>query len=173
MIITRRLQEFCHWIYTRWLLLSQIFQPEVPPLPPPPPIAIEAPEVTAAQPVLGLEVGKENMDWAPIIVAFCLSSATGVALSSPQLHPYYNYSPTSHLFSFTISLCFASFFVRHFINSKFLVTARVLYGVGIFFAVTAFFLAITIHFPMCLKLTTWLVYAVSFLVIFVSKFVHN
>ncbi|KAG2664501.1 hypothetical protein I3760_16G085100 [Carya illinoinensis] len=121
-----------------------------------------------------LEVGNQNnRDWVTIIVAFDLSSAIGVALTSVQLHP--NFSPTFKLFCFTVSLCFASCFVSHFINSEFPVIARVLYGVGIFFAVTAFFMAITIPFTddLLLKLTVWLLYAVSFLVIAFSKFFHD
>ncbi|KAG2685183.1 hypothetical protein I3760_10G112700 [Carya illinoinensis] len=173
MTITHHLQEFSSWIYKQWLLLSQTWQLQSP-LPPSPPIGTEAPEAhaAAAQPAqLDLKVGNENIDWASIIVAYCLASAIVVALSFHELDR--KFSPTIHLFSVTISLCFASFLIRHFINSKFRDIARVLYGVGIFFAVTSFsYIANTIHFPLWLKIMSWLVYAVSFLLIFASRSVH-
>jgi hypothetical protein len=53
---------------------------------------------------------------------------------------------------------------------KFPVLARWLDVVGIFFAVTAFFTAITIPFPLYLQIITWVVYAISGLAISVSIF---
>jgi hypothetical protein len=46
--------------------------------------------------------------------------------------------------------------------------ARVLDLVGVFFAVTAYFTAITIPLPLWLQIIDWLVYAISFLAVLVS-----
>jgi uncharacterized protein (DUF983 family) len=62
----------------------------------------------------------------------------------------------------------ASFFVSKFMKSKFPVIARVLDLVGVFFAVTAYFTAITIPLPLWLQIIAWLVYAISFVAVLVS-----
>ncbi|KAE7998036.1 hypothetical protein FH972_002615 [Carpinus fangiana] len=142
-------------IFTHLCQLFQKFLPQPVPVPVPPQVDVEA----GAQP-LDLEVLHNNM------VNFCLASATAIALTYAQIHS--NYSPTFHVLSFEIILCFASFFVSKFMKPKFPAIAPVLEGVGVFFAVTAFFTAITIPFPLCLQIITWLLYAISFLVILVS-----
>jgi hypothetical protein len=144
-------------IFTHLLQLVRGLHPQGPQ----PPADLEA----GAQP-LALEVHNHIRDWAKIMVTFCLASAPAIALTYAQVHS--KYSPIFHVLSFELLLCFASFFVSKFMKSKFPVKARVLNLVGFFFAVTAYFTAITIPLPMWLQITAWLVYAISFLAVLVS-----
>ena len=102
------------------------------------------------------------------MVNFCLAFAPAIALTYAQIHS--EFSPTFHVVSFGCALCFTSFFISKFMKPKFPVIATVLEGVGVFFAVTAFFTAVTIPFPLCLQIITWVVYAITFLAVFVSIF---
>ena len=97
-----------------------------------------------------------NMEWAEIVIGFCLSLAIDTAILSLQVHS--QLPALFHLFSLAILLAFASIVVSKFINPKFLVTVQVLEKCGVFFTVTAFFMAITIPFPLFLKLASWAVY---------------
>lgn len=56
-----------------------------------------------------------------------------------------------------------------FIPSRFVKAAKVLEHAGVFFAVTAFFLAVTSPFPVTLKSAVWALYTVSLLPIFISN----
>ena len=108
-----------------------------------------------------------HMEWAEIVIAFCLASAIDIALLSVQVHS--QLPVPFHLFSLAILLAFASTVVSKFINPKFLLTAQVLEKSGVFFTVTAFFMAITIPFPFCLKFASWAVYAISALTILICN----
>jgi len=146
-------------IFTRLLQLVQRFHPQRPRAQTP--ADLEA----GAQPLV-FEVHNHIRDWAKIMVTFCLASAPAIALTYAQVHS--KYSPTFHMLSFEFLLCFASFFVSKFMKSKFPVIARVLDLVGVFFAVTAYFTAITIPLPLWLQIIAWLVYAISFVAVLVS-----
>ena len=102
-----------------------------------------------------------NKDWTKIMVAFCVASAVQIAIVSAQSQ--YQLPPIFKFFSLAILFAFAFFFISKFIDStKFSQSARVLERVGIFFAVTGFFIALTIPFPkgLCLKVTVWVVYVI-------------
>ncbi|KAK9985583.1 hypothetical protein SO802_030534 [Lithocarpus litseifolius] len=90
-----------------------------------------------------------HMEWAEIVIAFCLASAVDIAILSVQVHS--QLPALFHLFSLAILLAFASVVVSKVINPKFLRAAQVLEKCGIFFGFTAFFIAITISFPFYLK----------------------
>jgi hypothetical protein len=116
---------------------------------------------------LALElVHKHVIDLANIIVYGGLPSASAVALTYAQIHS--KYSPIFHVLSFEILLCFAFLLVGNFMNSRFLVIAQVLDLAGMFFGVTAFFTAISIPFPPCLQIITWVVYGFTLLSVFYS-----
>jgi hypothetical protein len=146
-------------IFTRLLQLVQRFHPQRPRAQTP--ADLEA----GAQPLV-FEVHNHIRDWAKIMVTFCLASAPAITLTYAQVHS--KYSPTFHVLSFEFLLCFASFFVSKFMKSKFPMIARVLDLVGVFFAVTAYFTAITIPLPLWLQIIAWLVYAISFVAVLVS-----
>ncbi|KAG7955832.1 hypothetical protein I3843_11G093900 [Carya illinoinensis] len=164
MNLGNRLVAFFEPIIT---LLLQIFRQVVTQLPcPSPPSTADVvdPEVAAQR--LGLEAGHRGVDWATIMVSFCLASATGVALMSIQVQS--RELPTDiHVFSLAIVLAVPSFFVSELISSKLEVAGHVLKRLGMFLTATAFFVAITIPFPSYFKIISWFVYAISFLVILV------
>ena len=108
-----------------------------------------------------------HMEWAEIVIAFCLAWAIDIVLLSVQVNS--QFPVPFHLFSLAILLAFASTVVSKFINPKFLLTAQVLEKCGVFFTVTAFFIAITISFPFCLKFTSWVIYAISALAILICS----
>ena len=108
-----------------------------------------------------------HMEWAEIVIAFCLASAVDIAILSVQVHS--QLPALFHLFSLAILLAFASVVVSKFINPKFLRAAQVLEKSGVFFTVTAFFIAITIPFPSYLKFASWVVYAISALAILIGN----
>ena len=68
-----------------------------------------------------------HMQWAEIVIGFCLASAIDIALLSLQVHS--QLPAPFHLFSLAILLSFASIVVSKFINPKFLVTAQALENV--------------------------------------------
>ena len=118
---------------------------------------VEVPAEAAGLVVVHLHI--HNMDWADLMIGFCLSVALELASLSAQINT--QLSATFHLLSLAILFAFACFFVSHFIKSKFLVTAQKLKNFGVFFSVTAFFMAITIPFPLYLKFVTGVIYTIS------------
>ncbi|KAJ0105534.1 hypothetical protein Patl1_18984 [Pistacia atlantica] len=94
-----------------------------------------------------------NLDWAMIMIGFCLPSAVEIALQSLQTKS--QLSPMFHFLSISIILSFTFLFVSKFMSTKFPVSAQVLERVGVLFAVTAIFVAITIPFPLWLNCITW------------------
>ncbi|KAL4633960.1 hypothetical protein ACB092_04G161600, partial [Castanea dentata] len=100
-----------------------------------------------------------NPQWQEIIMGFCFASALQIALQ-------YTKTPSSqlplsfHLLSLTVVLTFSALFVAKLISSKYPVSAQVVDEVAVFFVTTAFFLAITIPMPLCLKFLTWAIYVV-------------
>ena len=128
------------------------------------------PDVAAPAEAAGLVVVHRHqihMDWTEIMIGFCLASAIDIAVASVQAHA--QLSATFHLLSLAILFAFACFFVSEFIKSKFLVTAQVLQKLGVFFTVTAFFMAITIPFPLYHKFATWAIYTISVFAIFICR----
>ena len=118
---------------------------------------VEVPPDAAGLVVVHLHI--HNMDWADLMIGFCFSVALELASLSAQSNT--QLSATFHLLSLAILFAFAFFFVSQFIKPKFLVTAQKLKNFGVFFSVTAFFMAITIPFPLYLKLATAAIYTIS------------
>ena len=106
-----------------------------------------------------------HLDWADLMIGFCLSVALEMASLSAQINT--QLSADFHLLSLAILFAFACFFVSQFIKPKFLVTAQKLQKFGEFFAVTAFFIIITIPIPLYLKFATGAIYAISVLTIII------
>ncbi|CAK9147888.1 unnamed protein product [Ilex paraguariensis] len=106
---------------------------------------------------------EQTQDWPMVLVAFCLASAVEIALcwvqNSGRLPLLF------HFLSFFILLAFTSLLVARFVASKYPIQSQALDRVGVFCVATAFFFAVTIPFPLCLKLTSWAIYALSLLVI--------
>ncbi|KAF3437984.1 hypothetical protein FNV43_RR20740 [Rhamnella rubrinervis] len=111
----------------------------------------------------GLEMGLEIKRWTKMIVCFCLASAIEVAILSAQLLSHL--LPIFHSLSLSILFGFASLLIGKLMNSKFPNTARVLEAASVFFVVTAFFIAISIPFPLYLKLTVLVVYIICLILL--------
>ena len=152
-------------------LLPQSITPQLPAPPPPPPTedVERAAEVDAGhKPYPSSPLAQHNLNWSKLAIAFCFGSALEIAHQSQQ----YSQSQLSQFPStlylvlcFAISVSFSCIFVAIFIRFKFSMAAQVLEYVGVFSAVTAFFLAITSPFPLYLKCTIWALYGVSLLAI--------
>ena len=109
-----------------------------------------------------------NLNWSKLVIAFCFGSALDIAhQAQSQSHRL----PSTLYLLLCLSICvsFSCIFVAKFIGSRFSMSGRVLEHVGVLFAVTAFFLAITSPFPLSLKCTIWALYAVSLLAILISN----
>ncbi|GMN58008.1 hypothetical protein TIFTF001_027118 [Ficus carica] len=112
-----------------------------------------------------------NREWTNIMVGFCLASVIEIAVLSAQIN---SELPTIfHFVSVSLSLALASFFVGEFAGSRFPLTAQVLERVGILFAVTGFVTAVTIPFPFWLKVTTWVIYLISLVLIFLCSYYYS
>ncbi|KAJ0039515.1 hypothetical protein Pint_26560 [Pistacia integerrima] len=97
-----------------------------------------------------------------MIIGFCLPSAVEISLQSlqtSQLPPIFQFFCLAIIFSLTL------LFLGKFISSRFPKTAQVLEWFGVFFAVMAIYLAITIPLPLWLKCVTWTLYAISFIAV--------
>nr|CCH50993.1 T2.14 [Malus x robusta] len=109
---------------------------------------------------------KHNLDWAKIIVAYCLSTAIAMALIPIQLHS--NQLPLTFCFlGLAILLAFTCIMVNKFIqhsNSPQIIV-HLFHYFGVFFGITAFFISITIPFPLWFKCTASLIYVASGLVV--------
>ena len=118
---------------------------------------VEAPAEEAGLVVVHHHI--HNMDWADLMICFCLSDALEMTSVYAQIKS--QLPVTFHLLSLAILLAFACFFVSQFIRPKFLVPAQKLKNFGVFFSVTAIFMAITIPFPLYFKIATGAIYTIS------------
>lgn len=100
---------------------------------------------------------RQNLDWAMIMIGFCLPSAIEIALQSLQVHS--QLPPMFHFLSLAIIFSFTFLFLSKVMSPKFPIIAQVLEALGVLFAVTAIFVAITIPLPLGLKCLTWTLYA--------------
>ena len=131
---------------------------------------LEAGTQSQAPGLLG-STGHYNIGWAKIMVAFCFDWAINIAFMSPQVHP--SLPPVFVLVSLALLFAFTSFFISKFVGPKFLTMVLVLERAGVFFAVTGFFVAISIPFPLCLRVITWVVYVISFVVVLVCNYLYD
>ena len=118
-------------------------------------------------PGLVVELEHRKKDLNNAMVAFCFASSMAIALLPVQV--YSQLQSSLPFLALALLLGFTSFFLSVFINSKFVVTLRVLQKVGQIFTVTAFFMAITLRFPFYFKCTSWAIYLISFLSILISS----
>ncbi|CAL5445065.1 unnamed protein product [Camellia sinensis] len=100
-----------------------------------------------------------------LVLEFCLTAAFEIAIRSNQTPTQY-YSIAFHLVCLVMVFAFAFIFAAKYVSSKHPNLGRVLDHAGVVCGVTAFFVAITVSFLLCLKLISWIVYALSLLAIF-------
>ncbi|KAM1204610.1 hypothetical protein FF1_005500 [Malus domestica] len=119
-----------------------------------------------------------NLDWATIIVVFCLTAAIGIAVlpfqgSSGQFHlPVIFY-----FFGLSILLAFTCILVSKFIHFSYcpagIKIAPIFHQLGLFFGVTAFFISISIPFPSWFKCAALSIYVVTFLLVVLCNLHFN
>lgn len=98
--------------------------------------------------------------WVRQIISFCLNASIEIAVQSAQWPS--PCSPLLSCLSLAISVAFAALLVTTSIDaSRFVVLINVLEHLSVFFAATAFFIAISIPFPFYIKCVSWTVYAIS------------
>ncbi|KAJ6959100.1 hypothetical protein NC653_037407 [Populus alba x Populus x berolinensis] len=103
---------------------------------------------------------EREKEWQKVLITTCFAIAL-----------FFNQIPDSkldsmHLLSILVAILFSCLFVSLFINpTKFPKTSKVLGKVAVFLAATVFFIIISIPFPPGVKWATWIIYAISLLVI--------
>ena len=171
--INRRMRQFLLPLRPQAVESLPTLSPPPPPPPSPPP-SLPYPE-EVAQPVTHQVVeayshGERNeQHWPMLVINSCCNWATQIASQTafqPRLQP----SLACHWLSVATVFAFSSAFISRFVISKSLRAARVLEQLAILFAVTAFFLAITMCFPICLKCLSWPLYALCLLSFFIGMF---
>ncbi|KAH7858165.1 hypothetical protein Vadar_020774 [Vaccinium darrowii] len=105
---------------------------------------------------------KNSFDFPTLVLAFCLTSAVEIAIQERSVNPL-----IFHLLCLMVVFAFASIFVAKYIAPKHPNAANKLDNVGVFFGFTAFFLAVTIPFPLCLQIISWITYGLSLLAILI------
>lgn len=106
--------------------------------------------------------------WAKNIVDFILTSIIGITFLSIQTT--HKLPLALHFVTLTLLLSFASFFLSHFVDSKFSKTVQAFEWFGLFSGATALFISATISFPLPLKCITWFVYAITIAIIVYFNF---
>ncbi|KAK2636717.1 hypothetical protein Ddye_031509 [Dipteronia dyeriana] len=104
---------------------------------------------------------RENLDWAVKMIGFCLPPAVEIGVQFLKTDQSHELQLAFHFLSLTIILSFNSLFLSKFIAPKFPEKAKLLERVGVFLAVTAIYIAITIPLPTWLRCVTWIVFVVS------------
>ncbi|CAN6693517.1 unnamed protein product [Malus baccata var. baccata] len=111
-----------------------------------------------------------NLDWAKIIVGFCLTTATGLALIRFQIPPgKLPFTVTFDLLGLSVLFAFTCIFVSKSIHFRYSLAGIPIAGLchyfGLFFGVTAFFISIIIPFPLWFKCAAYSIYVAAFLLV--------
>ncbi|KAK0574663.1 hypothetical protein LWI29_026976 [Acer saccharum] len=140
------------------------------PAPPPPPADHEA--AVEYQPGSGPGPGpkpkapllanydQEKLDWAVRMICYCLPPAVAIAIQFLE-NESRELPLAFHFLSLALILSFNFLFLSKFIAPKFPEIAKLLERCGVFLAVTAVYLAITIPLPIWLKCITWTIFIIS------------
>ncbi|VVA23278.1 PREDICTED: T2 [Prunus dulcis] len=115
-----------------------------------------------------------NLDWGKIVVVYCLSTGVAMALIHTQVDP--SKLPLSFFFlGLAVLLAFACIMVSKFVQHSNCprITVHLFHFFGVFFAVTAFFISITIPFPLWFKCTASVIYVASGLVVIFCNYFYN
>jgi hypothetical protein len=113
----------------------------------------------------------QGMKWQKVLVSTCFTSGLQIALHFHQITD--SKLDSLHLVCILVAFIFSCLFVSHFINpAKFPMTSKVLGKVAVFLATTVFFITISIPFPPGVKWATWIIYAISLLVIAICNFCY-
>ncbi|KAB2607480.1 hypothetical protein D8674_007197 [Pyrus ussuriensis x Pyrus communis] len=123
-------------------------------------------------------LANNNLDWANIIVVFCLTAAIGLALLPLQIPSHQVlHSAIFYFLGLSVLLAFTCILVSKFIHVSYCPSGisipHIFHHFGLFFGVTAFFISITIPFPLWFKCTTYSIYATAFLLVLLCNLHFN
>ncbi|KAM2985073.1 hypothetical protein FF2_005520 [Malus domestica] len=123
-------------------------------------------------------LANNNLDWANIIAMFCLTAAIGLALLPFQIPSHQVPHPAIFYFlGLSVLLAFTCILVSNFIHVNYcpagISIPHIFHHFGLFFGVTAFFLSITIPFPLWFKCTAYSIYATAFLLVLLCNLHFN
>ncbi|CAN6693514.1 unnamed protein product [Malus baccata var. baccata] len=111
-----------------------------------------------------------NLDWAKIMVGFCLTAAMGLAFIRFQIPP--SQLPLPVIFDFlglSVLLVFTCIMVSKSIHFSYFLAgisiADLSHHFGLFFGVTAFFIFITIPFPLWFKCVASSIYVAAIILV--------
>ncbi|CAL5442068.1 unnamed protein product [Camellia sinensis] len=115
------------------------------------------------EPVIPRNAQQQDLELPKLVVAFCFAAAFEIAFRSVQTRKHYPI--TFQLLCLLMVFALAFLVVAKYIVANYPKPGRLLEHAGLLCGVTAFFVAITVSFPLCLKLISWVVYALSLLAI--------
>lgn len=131
-------------------------------------LVTQAPQRTAAE----TAVADETEGPRPTQRAWAWAWASALQMASIQSQLIQSNSPPKssfHALILAILFSFTSILLSKYTNnSKLPGVTPLLEQLGVFFAVTAFYIAITLSLPISLVIFTWILYAFSFLTIILS-----
>ncbi|RXI03788.1 hypothetical protein DVH24_038062 [Malus domestica] len=117
-----------------------------------------------------------NLDWPKIIVMFCFTVATGLALLPVQI-PSSQLSVIFYILGLSVLLAFTCILVSKFVHFNYcpagISITLLCHNFGLFFGVTAFFISISIPFPLWFKYAAYSIYVASFLLIILCNLHFN
>ncbi|GMQ11110.1 hypothetical protein CsSME_00053874 [Camellia sinensis var. sinensis] len=106
---------------------------------------------------------QQDLELPNLVVAFSLTAAFEIAFRSAQTGEHY--PKTFQLLCLLMVFALSFLVVAKYIVANYPKPGRLLEHAGLLCGVTAFFVAITAAFSLCLKLVSWMVYALSLLAI--------
>jgi predicted permease len=143
-----------------WYRAGQLESQQLPP-----------PTMNQEEEMVNMFHAKQEMEWQNTLISNCFTSALSIALHFHKITD--SKLDSLHLVCILVAIIFSCLFVSHFINpAKFPRTSKVLGKVAVFLAATVFFIIISIPFPPGLKGATWIIYAISLLVIAICNFCY-
>ncbi|KAL3512360.1 hypothetical protein ACH5RR_025077 [Cinchona calisaya] len=104
-------------------------------------------------------------EWLSLIMGFCFT-AIGLGFQCQNSSGHLSISSDMARLALVVSL--AAFVISKYVSPNSASHARVLEYAGVFCGATAFFLVITVSFPLCLKLISWTIYVISIIWILLS-----
>ncbi|KAK3223584.1 hypothetical protein Dsin_010609 [Dipteronia sinensis] len=128
---------------------------------PPPAIPVDLEAEAKAEAALLANYGQETLDWAVRMIGFCLPPAVAIAVQFLKTDQSHELPLAFYFLSLALILSFNFLFLTKFIAPKFPETAKLLERFGVFLAVTAIYIAVTIPLPLWLKCIIWIVFVIS------------
>ncbi|KAK0573273.1 hypothetical protein LWI29_005476 [Acer saccharum] len=104
---------------------------------------------------------QEKLDWAVKMIGFCLPPAVAIAVQSLKTDQSHELPFAFHFLSLALIFSFNSLFLSKLLAPEFPKIAKLLGRIGVFLAVMAIYIAITISLPAWLKCFTWTVFVVT------------